>query len=225
MAVVKKEISKPKKVRKAKTVKEKIPIAAEITRPSPLPKLSRRNLLIAIIALVLLVLIFYKRNLIIAAMVNNQPVTSLELQQRLNKLYKNQVLNQIVNEKIIEQEAAKKGIFVTPKQINDKIAETENQYGGTETFESLLAQQGLSREEFARQIKYQLIVEQLYKEETNPTEDEIQKYIEANKDDPEATDAAKFKQTAQNALKQQKLGQVFNQKFQELKQSAKVQIF
>ena len=46
-----------------------------------------------------------------------------------------------------------------------------------------------------------------------------------NKDLPEATDAAKFRQTAEQSLRQQKLSTTFNQKFQELRQAAKTQIF
>lgn len=203
---------------------------SQIDAPKGLPIVgnllsNRRNLIIVLVIVTVVALLVYKRSLFIAAMVNNQPITNIELQQRLNQQYRTQLLNQMVNEKILEQEAAKKGIFITPKQLSDKVAETENQYGGAESFNMLLSQQGLSRDEFTKQIKYQLLVEELYKSDITPTDQDINQYMDANKNDPQATDEAKFKETAQKAIKQQKLGQIFNQKFQELKQAAKVQIF
>lgn len=180
---------------------------------------------IIILLLGLALLAYYKKGWFVAATVNNQPITSIELNQRLNKMYKDQTLNQMINEKILEQEAAKKGINITQEEIDTKISELENQYGGKEIFESLLMQQGLSRDEFERQTKFQLIIERLYSSEVSPSAEEIQKFMEENIDSPEATEPAKFRQTAETSLRQQKLSTIFNQKFQELKQAAKVQIF
>lgn len=187
-------------------------------------KISKKVLIFLVIA-GLLLLAFYKKDWFVAATVNNQPITNLELQIRLNKQYKTQLLNQIVNEKIIEQEATKKNIVVSPNDINQKVSQTESQYGGAEAFNALLSQQGLSREEFVKQIKLQLIVEKIYQNEIQPTNEEIQSFMDANASDPEATDAAKFKETATESIRQQKLSNLFQTKFQELKQSAKVQIF
>ena len=187
-------------------------------------KLSKKAVIVFTI-IALLLLAFYKKDWFIAATVNNQPITNLELQKRLNDQYKTQLLNQIVNEKIIEQEAAKKGVIISPNQINTKVAETENQYGGAESFNALLSQQGVSKQDFIKQIKLQLIVEKLYQSEVDPTADEIKQFMDTNSSDPEATDEAKFTQTAKESIKQQKLSNIFQTKFQELKQSAKVQIF
>lgn len=173
----------------------------------------------------LLIILYLNKNLFIAALVNNQPITTQELNTQMKKLYKERILNQMINEKILDQEARKKGVSVSPAEINEKIAEVEKSYGGKESFLMLLSQQGISEEEFTSQTKVRLLVEKLYSKEAQPSEDEIKKYVEANKDNPEATDAAKFRQSAQEILKQQKLGQIFTQKFQELKQKAKIQIF
>lgn len=170
-------------------------------------------------------LLYYKKGWFIAATINGQPITSLELNQRINQLYKDRVLTQMINEKILQQEATKNGIIITQTQLDQKITEVENQYGGKETFNNLLSQQGLTNEEFSRQTMLQLIAEELYKNDTTPTDEEIQKYINENADSPEATEPAKFRETVTNILKQDKLNTIFNEKFKQLRQSAKIQTF
>lgn len=224
-------IKKTTKVSRTKVKKTDIEneVSAQELETSSSPTFSQRKIskkaLIFIVVVGLLLLAFYKKDWFVAATVNNQPITNLELQMRLNKQYKTQLLNQIVNEKIIEQEAAKKNIVVSPNDINQKVSQTEKQYGGAEAFNALLSQQGLSRDEFVKQIKLQLIVEKIYQNEIQPTEEEVKGFMDTNSSDPEATDAAKFRETAIESIKQQKLSNLFQTKFQELKQAAKVQIF
>ena len=185
----------------------------------------RKKFLWVILIIGLLLLAYYKKSWFITATVNNQPITTLELNQRMGSLYKEKVLSQMTNEKILEQEAAKKGVSVNQSEIDAKAAEVETQYGGKESFESLLKQQGLTKDEFLRQIKFQLLVEKLYSGEATASAEEVQKFMDENASLPEATDAAKFRELAEKSIKQDRLSQIFNEKFTALKQSAKIQIF
>ena len=184
-----------------------------------------RKLWLIILILGLLLLAYYKKEWFVAALVNNQPITTPEIIARMNALHKERTVTQLVNEKILEQEASKKGIIVSQKEIDEKITETENQYGGKEKFESLITQQGITRSEFSRQIKFQLIVEKLYEKEATVSAEELQKFMDENSNIPEATEPAKFRKLAEDQLKQGKISQIFNEKFQALKQAAKIQIF
>ena len=185
-----------------------------------------RKLVLALIILGVAILVYLNKSLLFAATVNGQLITASEVSQILNRSYKDKVLSQIIDQKILEQEAAKKGIVITNQQTQSKINEIANSYGGKASFDMLLSQQGLTEDQFASQIiKPQLIAESLYKDQINPTGDEIDKFIKDNANLPEATEPAKFKRLAEEQLKQQKLQTVFNQKFQELKKNAKVQIF
>lgn len=180
---------------------------------------------IAIIIIGLLLLLLTKKNLVVAGLVNGQPITNFELQTRLNKQFRTQTLNQMITEKILEQEASKKGINITPDELNIKIKEIEEQYGGVETFNSILSQQGITREDFKNQTRLQLIVEKLFAEASSPSAEDIEKFMVDNKDLPEATDEAKFRVTAEAQVRQTNLAKVFNEKFQALKQASKIQIF
>ncbi|MDO8577010.1 MAG: SurA N-terminal domain-containing protein [Candidatus Daviesbacteria bacterium] len=173
----------------------------------------------------LLLLAIYKKNWFIAASVNGSPVSNLELQMRLNQQFRSQSLTQMVNEKLILNEAAKNSVVVSEADINNKISEIETSVGGPQAFDAMLAQQGLTRQGIRQQIKLQLSIEKLYANEATVSGEEVTKFVEQNKDQLRASDSAGQQKEAFDAIKSQKLTQVFSQKFQDLKAKAKIQIF
>ncbi len=187
-------------------------------------KSSKTGLLIIIIVVILLLAI-YKKSWFIAASVNGMPITNLELQLKLNQQFRTQTLNQLINEKIILSEAAKSGVAPTEGEINQKISQLEASVGGKDTLDSLLSQQGQSRITLRDQVKMQLVITKLYDKEATVSADEVTKFIEQNKDQLKASDSAGQQKEASDAIKSQKLSQIFSQKFQELRQKAKIQIF
>lgn len=178
----------------------------------------------SLIIIGLFLILLTNKNLVVAAIVNGQPISNFELQARLNKQFRSQTINQMINEKILEQEATKKGTSVNQEELSAKVKETEAQYGGAETLNSILSQQGISREDFISQTRLQLLVEKLYSAEASPSAEDIDKFMSDNKDLPEATDGAKFRETATTQVRQTNLAKIFNEKFQALKQTAKIQI-
>lgn len=173
----------------------------------------------------LLLLAVYKKNWFIAATINGSPVTNLDLQMRLNKQFRTQTLNQMVNEKIILDEAIKNNVAVSETEINQKISEIETNVGGSQALDGLLSQQGQTRESLRQQIKLQLSIEKLYTNEATVSAEEVEKFIEQNKEQMKASGSAEQQKEAYDAIKNQKLSQLFPQKFQELKTKAKIQIF
>ncbi len=181
--------------------------------------------IILVIVVILLAIAIYKKSWFVAATVNGMPITNLDLQMKLNQDFRTQTLTQMINEKIILDEAAKNGDIPTQQEINQKIADLEKQVGGKDALDSLLAQQGQTRTSLNEQIKVQLAITKLYKKEATVSADEVNQFIEQNKDQMKATDSAGQQKEATDAIQQQKLSQIFSQKFQTLKQKANVQIF
>lgn len=173
----------------------------------------------------LVLLAINKKEWLIAALVNGQPISNIDLQMRLNQQFRSQTINQMVNEKIIMDEAAKNNAVPAEGEINTKIAEIETQVGGAQAFDALLAQQGQNRNTIRPQIIIPLALEKLYGKEATVSAQEIDEFIETNKELIRATDSAGQRNEAADTLKQQKLSQISSQKFQELKQKTKVQIF
>lgn len=173
----------------------------------------------------LLLLFIYKKSWFVAATVNGSPITNLELQMHLNQQFRAQTLTQLINEKIILSEAAKSSAIASDFDINKKISEIETNVGGVAALDSLLSQQGQNRESIRQQIKLQLSIEKLYTNEATVSAEEVTKFIEQNKDQLQATDSAGQQVESYNTIKNQKLTQIFSQKFQDLKSKAKIQIF
>lgn len=185
---------------------------------------SKRDYFIFLVVGILLLAMF-KKSWFVAATVNGSPITNLEVQQKLNQQFRTQTLNQMVNEKIIFDEARKSGAIPTDTEINQKITELEGNVGGKDALDSLLSQQGQTRVSLKDQIKIQLAITKLYTKEATVSADEVAKFIVGNKDQLKATDSASQEKEAIDAIKQQKLSQIFSQKFQELRGKAKIQIF
>ena len=186
---------------------------------------SSKKFYIILLILGLLLLATFKKDWFVAAIVNGSPIINLELQMKLNDQFKTQILNQLINEKIILSEASKNNALPSDQEISQKITELETNVGGKETLDSLLSQQGQTRNSLIDQIKVQLAITKLYQREATVSAEEVSKFIETNKDQLQATESAKQIVEAENLLKQQKLSQIFNEKFQTLRQQAKITIF
>ena len=185
-----------------------------------------KNFYIGVLILGILLLAIYKKSWFIAATVNGMPITNPELQMQLNNQFRTQTLDQLITKKIILDEATKNNALPTEKEIDEKVKELETQVGGTETLDSLLSQQGQTRTSWRNDtLKLQLAITKLYEKEATVSAIEIAKYIEDNKEVMQATDSASQEKEAEEALKQQKLSQIFNEKFQDLRSKAKIQIF
>ncbi|MBI2019587.1 SurA N-terminal domain-containing protein [Candidatus Daviesbacteria bacterium] len=180
---------------------------------------------ILLIALGILLLAIFKKDWFVAATVNGSLVSNLELQTRLNQQFRTQTLNQMINEKIILTEAAKNNALATDEEVTKKISEIETSVGGAEALNSLLSQQGQTRESIRQQIKVQLSIEKLYTNEATVSAEEVNQFIEQNREQLQATDSAGQQKEATDAIKSQKLSQLFAEKFQTLRSQAKIQIF
>lgn len=186
---------------------------------------SSKTFYIILLAIGILLLATFKKSWFVAALVNGTPVTNLELQTKLNQQFKTQTLNQLINEKIIMSEASKSRAVPTEDEINKKITELEVSVGGKETLDSLLSQQGQTRVSLRDQIRVQLAITKLYEKEATVSAEEVAKFLAENSQSLRATESAQQEKEAYDTIKNQKLSQIFSQKFQELRTKAKIQIF
>ena len=74
----------------------------------------------------------------------------------------NKVLNDMIEEKLVSQEARKLGIQVTDEQVKKKIDQISKEIFGTwENFQARLQEEGMSKEDLQKNIRYLLIAEAL----------------------------------------------------------------
>ncbi|MCL5784349.1 MAG: SurA N-terminal domain-containing protein [Patescibacteria group bacterium] len=205
-------------IKTASSTKKSLPLLSLITQPN-----KKTYLIIVLVGLLLIA--YFKKNLLIAATVNGAPISNFELLGRLNEQYRTQTLTQMVNEKLVMDEARKKGVTVSPAEINDRITKLEGNFGGKDSFDALLAQQGQTREGLRSQLGIQLTIEKLYENEASVSADEVSKFIAQNKDQLQSSGSAEQTKEATDILRQQKIAKIFGDKFKELKQQAKITIF
>ncbi len=186
---------------------------------------TNRKTYLIILLVGLLLLAYYKKSWFVAATVYGSPITNFELLTKINQQIRSQTLDQLITEKIILDEAKKNNVTVTATDINQKITEIERNVGGAQMLDPLLGQQGQTRDSLRQQLTLQITIEKLYSKDATYSAEEVDQFIVQNKDQLKASDSAGQRQEAADMLKQQKLSKIFNDKFQILKQSAKVTIF
>ena len=80
-----------------------------------------------------------------------------------------QVVNMLVNQELMKQQATKLGVSVTDKELNDRIKQFDQQFGGTTKFQQYLDKQGMTMA-FARTlIQNQLLTQKIYQKVTSST--------------------------------------------------------
>jgi parvulin-like peptidyl-prolyl isomerase len=94
---------------------------------------------------------------------------------------KEELLDQMIDEKLMLQKSEKEGIRITSTEVDQGIDEIRARFGNEVEFQNEISRQGLAGEEFRENIKNQLMVikliNQLVKSDISPpTEEEIEKY-------------------------------------------------
>ena len=218
MATVKKAKSTPRKMTEP-VVTESQPLTN-----SPLSiKVSRKYLLIGIGIVALAALLYTYRSLFIVATVNGTPISRLTLIQELEKQGGKQTLATLVTKTLIAQEAAKKNISVSQKQIDEelkKIEQSLSQQG--QTLDQVLQLQGMTKASLIEQIRTQKMVEALVGP-ISVSDKEVDAYIEANQASlPQEGNAAEIKKNVKTQLQQQKVSQKAQELLANLQKNAKI---
>ncbi|WP_400245137.1 peptidylprolyl isomerase [Niallia sp. JL1B1071] len=159
--------------------------------------MKNKKVLIPILAVVLVALIIgavylTQRSETVAA-VDKEKITQEQLNEELNKQYGASVLNMMISNKVVDLEADKEKVKVTDKEIKAELDKMVQQYGGQDTFNTLLAQNGLTEDVFKEQIEQNLKVTKILEPSIEITDDEIKTYFEDNKasfDTPEQVEAS-----------------------------------
>lgn len=221
----KKHQSKPKESAAADKKVEKnessdIPVQREIAIPR------QYVIAAAIVILVLAVGGYFFGKWYTVAKVNGEVISRSEYTKELEKAAGKQVLDSLTTKKIITQEAKKRNIVVSDKDIEGEMKKIENQLKSQgQSLDQVLAFQGQTRESLKEQIVLQKTVEKMVGPVT-VSDEEITKFIEENKDlAAQNTDLDSLKKQAKDRLTQQKTDAKIQQLIQDLRKKAKIELF
>lgn len=143
------------------------------------------------------------------ATVNGKPISRIDYIKTLEKQGGKQVVDQMIQETLILDEAKKKGVTIDQNIINEEIGKIETQLKDQgQTLDEALLKEGMTRADLEKQIRLQKLVQQLADSKKEITQAEIDSFLTQNKDQlpKEAT-----KQELDDLAKKQIASQAANQ--------------
>ena len=120
---------------------------------------NRRSLYLAIGVIVLAAAVFLGKGLLVAALVNGEPVSRIAIIHDLEAQSGKAALDAVITRKLVFQEATKKNVIATEKDIDAEIAKIKKQFQSQgQNLDQLLLTQGLTKEKFREKLCYQIII-------------------------------------------------------------------
>lgn len=211
------KVSAPvKTVEKTQSVQPKAPI-----------KVKKSYVLLVLGILVLGALLYFLRGLFVAAVVNGQPISRLEVVSQTEKQAGKQALSTLVRNSLIEQEAKKNNVSVSDKEVSEEIKKLEGTLSKQgQKLDQVLQVQGMTREDLNKLIKLDKLVAKMVGKDVKVTDKEVDEYIEKNKDLlPKDQDPKTFRQGVAEQLKQQKTNEKVKTWLEDLQNKSKVIYF
>ena len=144
-------------------------------------KIDRKTIIWAIVLIALFNLLYFGRSLFVAAVVNNQPIWRLSLISELEKQGGATIIENLIDKKLVDQEAKNQGISVTQEELDSEIvAIDEAMKSQGLSLDQALMIRGQSKNDLIEQIRFQKTVEKLFKDKIQVTEQEISDYYKEN---------------------------------------------
>lgn len=213
-----------KRILKKSKPSESIDISTDSTSMNDnLPSPKKSKLIYLVILVIALGLLFLtNKGLLLAAVVDGKPIFRWELNRAMMSRFGKQTLENIISERLIASEAQKAGIRVTQEEVNAKEEEVTKNLGENVKLEDLLKFQGMTKADFDSQIRLQMTVEKVLGKDVSLTDADIDNFIATNSSLLVATDPAKLRDEARQAIMSQKTGEKLQPWFADLKEKAKI---
>lgn len=212
--------------RKTRSVKKaETPISSVTNFQTVSRRVSRKNLIL--IAIFILIAVLWKfRSSFIVAMVNGQPISRWQLNDRLMQKFGDQTLDSVINERLILAAARQKGVFVKSEEIDSRVQQIEQRLQGQISLDDALKAQGLTKDDFKKELEIQLSIEKMFDTEATVSAVEMDDYLAKNSQAYQnATDPAQVREEVKAVLRQQKVNDLFEKWFDDIRNNAKITKF
>ena len=158
------------------------------------------------------------------ATVNGEKISEDEFGQRLRQQAGRQILEDIITEKLILQEAQEMKVSVNEKEIDDKITELKKNFPDEKAFENNLESNNMTLAQAKVQLKIRLLTEKMMIMDAKVSKEEIQAYYDQNKDTIYKDSSLKKVSTEiADEIKQQKVLRSSQEWLSNLRKKAKIQ--
>ena len=188
-------------------------------------KFSKRLLIVVLVLILILALVYFSRRYLIAVTVNDKFISRLAVLNKLEKQGGKKILETMITQVLIQQEAEKRKIIVNQKDIDGEMKKIEaNVSSQGSTLDQALQTQGMTKNDLTEEIKIQLMLQKMAGNDIKISDKEIDDFINANKNQ-QGFDKEIPKEQVATQLKQQKLQQKMQSFITDLKAKAKINYF
>lgn len=199
-------------------------------QPEKVEKRSRiisvKTAFIIVVIMLLGVLAYVNKGLFIAATVNGNPISRLDIVKKLEKGSGKNLLESLIVEKLVQNEADAKKIVVSNDEVETELKKIEDEVAmqGSK-LDDMLTERGMSRDDLKKQIVLNKQVEKLLGDKLSVTDEEVEQYITDNKISLPYGQEAETKNQLKDGLRSQKLNTQAQALIAELKSKAKIKYF
>jgi len=188
-------------------------------------KFSKRLLIVVLVLILILALVYFSRRYLIAVTVNDKFISRLAVLNKLEKQGGKKILETMITQVLIQQEAEKRKIIVSQKDTDTEMKKIEaNVSSQGSTLDQALQTQGMTKNDLIEEIKVQLMLQKMAGNDIKISDKEIDDFISANKNQ-QGFDKEIPKEQVATQLKQQKLQQKMQSFITDLKAKAKINYF
>lgn len=187
--------------------------------------LKKHLFVLAVLVILLAVLGYFFKDKLIAATVNGNPIFRYELNQRLTSTFGKETLENLIVERLIGEEAARRNIVVNEDDVGREIEKMEESLGAGTKLEDILKYQGVSLVDFKEQLKLRLQVNRILEKEITVTQEEVGQYLKDSAKTLVATGEAEKKAEASKNIKEKKINEKIQTWISDLLAKAKITRF
>ncbi|MDP9353144.1 MAG: peptidyl-prolyl cis-trans isomerase [Chloroflexota bacterium] len=116
-----------------------------------------------------------------AAMVNGDPITFEELDTLLERRYAAQIIDQLIIERLIAQEAERQNITATEEEITAELERARGSLQPGQDFEQAVTEQFGGQEAFREQLRLNVLLQKMLAPQIKLTDAQLQQYYNENK--------------------------------------------
>ncbi|MFE3577190.1 peptidylprolyl isomerase [Lysinibacillus sp. NPDC059133] len=116
------------------------------------------------------------------AKVDGEKILQTELDDALREQYGTEVLDTLINNKIVELEAKKEDVSVSEDSIQEEYEELAESYGGEESLQNALEANGLTEQSVKDNIRMYQLTKNVIAASIDISDEEVAQYFEDNKD-------------------------------------------
>jgi hypothetical protein len=198
---------KRKIIASTKTAKVEKTVSIVAGKSSLKAKLKQPKVIMGLIIAAVIIVAFLFKGLFVAALVNWEPITRIQIVNELEKQGGKSALASLINQALIMQEARKKNIQVSQSEIDASIKQIEGSLKSQgQSLDAALAAQRMTKQDLILQLKLRSLVEKLLADKVKVSDKEVSDYIAKNKESlPANSTEAEIKKSVKEQLQQQKL--------------------